>query len=85
MSWKRIKAWSRLIGVILVLFLAFLVVFMNRNNRTNLWLFHDFQQVAVIWLMLVTAAVCVIGCWVVQGVYRAYRDVRQPAEKPEKK
>jgi len=81
MEAKRMKAWLRLIVVVVLLVIAFLVIFMNRNNRADLWLFHSFRDVAVIWLIVVTGAVAILGTWVVKGIYHAFADVKRPQEK----
>jgi uncharacterized integral membrane protein len=80
MTMKKIKAWVRLVGTIILVLLIILIIVMNRNNRTNLWLFYDFQQIAVIWLLIVTALVSGAGIWIIKGVYRAFKDVKQADE-----
>jgi len=82
MEFRKIKAWARLIFTLVLALMIVLVFVMNRNNRTDLWLFYRFEQLGVIWLIFATALSTLLGYWVVRGVRRAYRDVKKPAEQP---
>lgn len=79
MSYQKIKAWARLILLVVLILEIVLIVFKNQDNKANLWLFFGVQlnQVHVIWLMVVTVLVTLVGFWVLKGVYRAYRDVKR--------
>ena len=78
MSIKRFFAWVRLILTVLIIVSAIIVILGNQDNKTDLWvLFHTFKQIPVIWLILVTAGVTLVGFWIIKGVYKAYRDVKQ--------
>jgi len=72
-----IRAWAKLIGTLAVLAGCVLVIVMNRNNRADLWFFHGFEQVPVLWLIVVTAAVSVVGWKILCGLRGAYSSVRR--------
>jgi len=74
---QKIKAWVRLILTIAIILAAVLIIFKNWENQTNLWLIYSFKDVPVIRLLIVTSLVTLVGFWIVKGVYRAYRDVKQ--------
>lgn len=77
---KRIKAYLKLAIIIAVVVAILLVVLKNRTNTADVWLFADFPQVNVLWLILVTAVSAVViwwGLWKVFGVLRELREVRR--------
>jgi uncharacterized membrane protein YidH (DUF202 family) len=76
MSIRTFYAWLRLVITLIVLFAVVLVVFMNWNKKADVWLFHHFQQIPVLWLIVVTAIVSVAAKWVAGGVYHAYRHLK---------
>jgi hypothetical protein len=80
MTMQKLKSWVRLILTIAIILAAGLIILLNRGNHADLWLFHSFTDVSVIWLLIVTSLVTLVGYWIVKGVYRAYRDVKQPSE-----
>ncbi len=80
MTMKKVKAWIRLVVTLVFLFLVILIIWKNWDNQADLWFFHSYK-IAVIWLLIVTALVSVGGFWVLKGVHRAFKDVKQ-VEKP---
>jgi hypothetical protein len=57
-----------------------LIVLKNRANTADVWLFARYEDVNVLWLMLVTAASAVVawwGVWKISGIVREYREVRR--------
>lgn len=76
MSIRTFYAWLRLVITLVVLFTVVLVIFMNWDKKADVWLFHHFQQIPVLWLIVVTAIISVVAKWVVGGVYHAYRHLK---------
>ena len=74
---KRFKVYLRLGAIIVVVLIALLIIFMNRNHKADIWFFGYYPQINVIWLILVTAVVSVIGWWVVSKIIQVIREVRQ--------
>ena len=74
---KRIKVYLKLGAIIAIVLIALLIVFMNRNHKADIWFFGYYQQINVLWLILVTAIVSVIGWWVVSKIIGVVREVRQ--------
>ncbi|UCD29697.1 MAG: hypothetical protein JSV03_04230 [Planctomycetota bacterium] len=74
---KSIKAYLKLGAIILLLVIALLIVFMNRNHKADIWFFRRYQQVNVLWLILVTAVISVIGWWMVRKIVSVVREVKQ--------
>jgi hypothetical protein len=81
MTMKKFKAWVRLVVTLILLFLVILIIAKNSDNQASLWFFHTYN-IAVIWLLIVTSLVSVVGFWIIKGVYRAFKDVRH-VEKPD--
>jgi len=79
MNTKKIKAWIRLIVAIAITVEIILVFAMNRQNEANLWLFFGVQltQVPVMWLLVVTSLVSIVGFWLFLGIHRSFRDIKQ--------
>ncbi|MHC4442111.1 MAG: hypothetical protein ACYTF1_07725 [Planctomycetota bacterium] len=50
---------------------------MNRHHKADIWFFRSYQQVNVLWLILVTAVASVLGWWVVSKIISVVREVRQ--------
>ncbi len=69
MDAQKIKVWSKFIGTLVIIIAAGLVIFMNRNNKTDVWVFHNFQQVGVLWIIIISAVVALIG-WKILGTLR---------------
>ena len=75
-KWETFRAWARLIAALASCAAVLLIIIMNRNNRTDLWLFHTFQQVSVLWLIAVTAATTLLLYLVARGVRSALKRVK---------
>ncbi|NLE30605.1 MAG: hypothetical protein GX629_13145 [Phycisphaerae bacterium] len=81
MSIRTFWAWLRMIVTLIVLFAIILVIWMNWNKKADVWLFHHFQQIPVLWLIVITAIVSLITKWVVGGVHHAYRQLKSSQSK----
>lgn len=77
---KQLKVYLKLAAVLTILIVVLLLVIMNRKNTADIWFFRSYEQVNVLWLILVTAVTSVIIWWVfrkVFGVMRELKEVRQ--------
>jgi Mn2+/Fe2+ NRAMP family transporter len=77
MSFRTILAWTRMIMTAILVIAVVLIIFMNRNYTTPIWFFHKFDQVSVLWLIVVTAVISIISRWVIVGVYRAWKELKE--------
>jgi hypothetical protein len=85
-AFKRIGVYARLAVMAAVAISIAIVFYSNRSNDTDVWLFHHFPKVNVVWVMLVTAGVTVVFCWILSRIRGVIRDVRQMrAENRERK
>lgn len=77
---RRIKVYGKLalVGAILVVIL--LVVLLNRNNVADVWFFHTFEKINVLYLMLVTAAASVVVFWGTMRIRGVIREAREVCE-----
>ncbi len=76
---KRIKAYLKLGAILLVLVLVLIVILENRLNTARVWFFwiDDKEPINVLWLILVTAAVSIVGWWSVRKIFKVLREVRE--------
>lgn len=77
MALGKAKAWVRLIVLVVLVAAAGLVVAKNWGRTANLWLFHSFDNIPVLWLMVVTAVASIVGWWMIGGLRGAYQQVRK--------
>jgi len=77
---QRIKVYLKLTAIAAVVAVILLIVLMNLDKRTNVWFFGSYEQVNVLWLILITAVSSIASWWVVLKVFgtlRELRDLRQ--------
>ncbi len=83
-SLQRFWTYFKL-GLVIALGLLILVtVIVNRNYKTDVWLFVKFEQVNTLWLIVVTAVLSIVTFWAatrVRGILTAVKKVK--AEKAE--
>jgi uncharacterized protein HemX len=60
-----------------VVLVALLVIFFNRHHVVTVWFFGTFQNVHVVWVMVVTAAGSIVGFWTVSKVWRTTGELRE--------
>ncbi len=60
-----------------VAFLVLLVLLWNRNNRATIWFFHEFKDIPVIGLLLVTGLGSIVAAWVTRGFFRVIGEWRR--------
>jgi heme/copper-type cytochrome/quinol oxidase subunit 2 len=81
MSLRTLWAWLRMVITLVVLFAVVLVVWMNWDKKADVWLFHHFNDIPVLWLIVITAVVSLVTKWVIGGVYRAYKELKSSQTK----
>lgn len=74
---RRTKVYAKLAAVTAVVGVILLLVLMNRKNETNVWFFGRYEDVNVLWLILVTAIVSVVTWWGLRKVFGVLRDLRE--------
>lgn len=77
MRFNEFKAWLKLIMPLGLILAVIVIAVKNSDNRTDLWVFHTFEQVPVLLLIVVTAVVSVIGWRIVRGLLQAYVELRR--------
>jgi len=76
-KWTNFKAWVKMIFTLVCCIVVLLIILMNRNHRTDVWVFYSFREVSVLWLILVTAAATLVVYWVARGIFGEYRRIKQ--------
>lgn len=74
---RKAKLYLKLVLIVAVVVLCSVVLCNNRNNRTAVWFFTDYQEVNVLKLMLVTAVVSVFSFWVLSTVIHVWKEWRE--------
>ena len=79
---RRIWVYLKLTAILAVVAVILTVVVENRDNTANVWLFKTYDNLNVLWLILITAISSIVGWWgflKVFGVIRELREVRRKA------
>ncbi len=69
MDSNKVKVWTKFISILVIIFAILLIIFMNRNNKVDLWVFHNFENIAVLWVIIISAVGAIIG-WKCLGIVR---------------
>jgi len=80
---KRFKVYLKLIAISVAVAIGLLVVLKNLKRTADVWFFHEYKEVCVLWLILVTSVLSIAGWWGVRkviGVLRDFRDLRRAQE-----
>ncbi len=77
MDSQKVKVWTKFIGIIVIFFAILLVIFMNRNNKVDVWVFHRFEDIAVLWVILISAVGAVIGLKCLGIVRQTINELKQ--------
>ncbi len=87
LAFRTIRVYARFSAMGVVAFLVLVVLGMNQDNRATIWFFHKFEDIPVIWLMLVTGLGSIVAAWVTRGFFRVigeWRRLRRERELAEK-
>ena len=76
LAFRGIKVYSKFIAILIVAVVVLILVLKNKGNTADVWLFHRFEEVNVLYLILVTAIGTVFLWWVIRRVFKVVRDVR---------
>ena len=74
---RRIKVYGKLVVVGAIAVVALLIIFMNRSRTADVWFFHAYSDVNVLWLILITAVASIVGWWGLRRIAGLVRDVRE--------
>jgi len=77
---KRLKVYLKLAAISAAIAVALLLVIANSRRTADVWFFHDYNDIPVLWLILVTAVLAIVGWWGVRkviGVLRDFRDLQR--------
>jgi type VI protein secretion system component VasK len=77
LAFRRIKTYSKAILICAIAVAVTLVIAKNNGNTVDVWLFHHFTQINVLWLMLVSGASTVVVVWALWRVRRVFRELRE--------
>jgi hypothetical protein len=74
---RRIWVYFKFIAIVAVIAMILAVVLLNREYTATVWFFGKYENVNVLWLMLITAISAIITWW---GVFRIFGVVREMRE-----
>jgi len=74
---KQVKVYFKFAAIIAAIVVVLLVVLMNRNRTADVWFFREYSDVNVLWLILVTAVLAIVGWWGIRKVVGVLRDLRE--------
>ncbi|HOW74125.1 MAG TPA: hypothetical protein PKY77_26265 [Phycisphaerae bacterium] len=74
---QRVKVYVKFGATAITVLLIALVVFKNLGLTANVWFFHEYKDVGVLWLILITAVCAIIGWWGVGKLYTVWRDLKE--------
>ena len=72
----RIKVYSKLAVIGIVSIAILVVVWKNADNTAKVWLWKE-QEVATLWLMLVTSLTAIVTWWLLWGLRRLIAEWRE--------
>jgi hypothetical protein len=73
---KRIKVYLKLVAILAVVAAILLIVLMNQDNKAAIWFFRPYEQVNVLWLILITAVSSIASWWIVLKIFGTLRELR---------
>lgn len=76
LAMRQIKVYLKLGAMITVVAVVLLLVLMNRNHTVDVWFFAKYQEVNILWLILITAVSAVICWWGARQIFRVLRELK---------
>src|SRR5262245_17027531 len=74
---RQFVVYSKLTVLTAIALAVGVVVFKNRNYRTNFWPGADGEPVSTLWLMLATAVTSMVVFWVLGKTRRVFKELAQ--------
>jgi len=74
---RRIKVYVKIGATVVTALAIALVVFKNLGLTANVWFFHEYKDIGVLWLILITAVCAIIGWWGVGKLYTVWREFKE--------
>ena len=75
LAFKKLRVYARLSLMGAVALLVILVLIRNRNHQVTVWFFYEFQEINVVWLLVVTALASILGAWIIRGFFGVMGEV----------
>ena len=85
LAFRKLRTYARLTLMVAVAVVVVLVLFKNRNHRATVWFFHKYEDINVVWLLVITAAGSVMAAWLTRGVFQVIKEVRRIRTEEESK
>jgi len=77
---KQAKVYFKLGATAVAALIVLLIIIMNHANRAKIWFFGTYEDINVLWLILVTAIISVLLWWgacKIFSVVREYKEMRR--------
>ena len=71
----RVHIKMGLMGAVVLLIVVVLLA--NRNNKATVWFFHRFEEINIVFLLVLTGVGSIAAAWVVSGFFRVLRELRR--------
>ena len=85
LAFRKLRTYARLTLMAAVAVVVVLVLFKNRNHRATVWFFHKYEDINVVWLLVITAAGSVMAAWLTRGVFQVIKEVKRIRTEEESK
>lgn len=77
LAFRKVRTYARLTLMVAVAVVVVLVLFKNRNHQATVWFFHKYENINVVWLLVITAAGSVVAAWLTRGVFQVIKEVKR--------
>jgi hypothetical protein len=80
---KRLQVYLKLVAILAVIAAVLIIILMNQEHTADIWFFGKYEDVNVLWLILITSVSSILGWWGIRkifGVMRELAEVRRLAQ-----
>ncbi|UCG32554.1 MAG: hypothetical protein JSU68_12930 [Phycisphaerales bacterium] len=77
LAFRKLHTYARLALMVAVAVVVALVLFKNRNHQATVWFFHKYEDINVVWLLVITGAGSVVAAWLTRGVFQVIKEVKR--------